>query len=67
MREVEGTVEAIIPRGLFRVRTDSGDDVVATLSPAARRVIVRLLPGERVRVEISSFDPSRGRITAALD
>ncbi|CAG0953188.1 Translation initiation factor IF-1 [Anaerolineae bacterium] len=64
---LEGKVEEALPRGLFAVRCDDGRRVVATLSTAARRVIVKIIPGDRVLVELSAFDPSRGRIKARLD
>ncbi|MCZ7685797.1 MAG: hypothetical protein M5U28_46375 [Sandaracinaceae bacterium] len=48
------------------MRCDDGRKVVATLSTQARRVTVKVLPGDRVSIEISAFDPSRGRITAKL-
>jgi translation initiation factor IF-1 len=61
--ERDGVVESALPRGLFRVETDDGKVVTATLSTAARRVTVKILPGDRVTVELSPIDPSRGRIT----
>jgi translation initiation factor IF-1 len=64
--ELEGLVEEALPRGLYAVRCDDGRKVVATLSTQARRVTVKVLAGDRVRVELSAFDPSRGRITAKL-
>lgn len=64
--ELEGTVEEIIPRGLYAVRLDDGRLVRATLSTAAKRVTVKVLPGDRVLLETSGFDPSRGRIKAKL-
>jgi len=64
--ELEGKVEEALPRGLFAVRGDDGRRVVATLSSAARRVTVKIIPGDRVKVELSPFDPTRGRITARL-
>ena len=62
----EGIVEEALPRGLYAVRCDDGRKVIATLSTAARRVTVKVIPGDRVAIEISAFDPSRGRITARL-
>ncbi len=64
--ELEGIIEEALPRGLYAVRCDDGRKVVATLSTQARRVTVKVLPGDRVSIEISAFDPSRGRITAKL-
>jgi translation initiation factor IF-1 len=65
--ELEGKVEEALPRGLYAVRSDDGRRIVATLSAAARRVTVKVIPGDRVLVELSPFDPTRGRITARLD
>ena len=64
--ELEGTVEEALPRGLYGVRLDDGRSIRATLSTAARRVTVKILEGDRVLVELSAFDPSRGRIKARL-
>lgn len=64
--ELEGIIEEALPRGLYAVRCDDGRRVVATLSTEARRVTVKVLPGDRVSIEISAFDPSRGRIKARL-
>lgn len=64
--ELEGTVEEAVPRGMFAIRCDDGRRVVATLSPAARRTTVKVLPGDRVALTLSPFDPSRGKIVARL-
>lgn len=65
-REVEGTVEESLPKMFFRVRLDDGTEVRAGLTSQAKRVTVKLLPGDRVRVSLSSYDPSRGRILTKL-
>lgn len=54
-------VEAL-PKALFRVRCDDGQIVTASLGGVARQVTVKVIPGDRVVVEISPLDPSRGRI-----
>jgi len=61
-RRVEGVVEEALPRGLYRIRTDDGRAVTATLGAEARRVTVRVMPGDRVMVSLSPYDPTRGRI-----
>lgn len=61
-RELEGTVERALPKGLFRVRCDGGRVVTASLGGVARQVTVKVIPGDRVRLELSAFDPTRGRI-----
>ena len=63
---VEGTVEETLPKSLFRVRLDDGRQVRATLSTQAKRVTVKVLPGDRVELTLSPYDPTRGRITARL-
>lgn len=60
--EVEGSVVEILPNGLFRIVTDDGDAIVAHVSSQLRMNLVRLLPGDRVRVAVSPLDLSRGRI-----
>ncbi|NOY89730.1 MAG: translation initiation factor IF-1 [Deltaproteobacteria bacterium] len=51
-----------MPRGLYRVRLDDGRIVTATIGRELRRVLVRITPGDRVLVEPSEVDPTRGRI-----
>ena len=63
---VDGVIESAEPRGLFRVRTDTGQMLTASISTQAKRVTVKFLPGDRVTVEISAIDTSRGRITKRL-
>ena len=65
-REAEGTIEQALPKLLFRVRLDDGAEVRAALSSQAKRVTVKLLPGDRVRVTLSAYDPTRGRILTKL-
>jgi translation initiation factor IF-1 len=60
---VEGQVTGVLPNGLFRVRLDDGNELLAHMSSSVRLNVVRILPGDRVQVEISPFDLSRGRIT----
>jgi translation initiation factor IF-1 len=61
--EVEGEVVEALPSTMFRVRVDSGHDVLATISGKMRKHYIRILPGDRVKVELSAYDLSRGRIT----
>ena len=60
---VQGVIEATLPGGLYRVRTQGGDALTVSLGTEARRVTVKLTPGDRVTVERSPIDPTRGRIT----
>ena len=61
-----GTIEAVLPRALYRVRLDGGEEITASVSSKARQVTVKLLPGDGVMVEISPYDPTRGRIKERL-
>jgi translation initiation factor IF-1 len=61
---VAGVVEATLPRELYRVRLESGGTVTASVGREAKRVLVKLLPGDHVTLELSPFDPTRARIQA---
>ncbi|MBC7242063.1 MAG: translation initiation factor IF-1 [Anaerolineae bacterium] len=61
--EVEGTVVEALPNTMFRVRLDTGHEVLAYLSGRMRKYYIRVLLGDRVRVEMSPYDLTRGRIT----
>ena len=61
--EVEGTVVEALPATQFRVELDNGHKVLAYLSGKMRRYYIRILLGDRVRVELSPYDLTRGRIT----
>jgi translation initiation factor IF-1 len=60
---VVGRVVEPMPNALYRVELDSGHRIVAHVAPAARLRFLRVIPGDRVRVEVSPLDPGRGRIT----
>ena len=64
--EVEGEVLELLPAASFKVRLDNGNEILAYLSGKMRMNRIRLLPGDRVRVEISPYDLSKGRITYRL-
>jgi translation initiation factor IF-1 len=61
--EVEGEVVEALPSTMFRVQIDGGHGVLATISGKMRKNYIRILPGDRVKVELSAYDLSRGRIT----
>ena len=61
--EVEGTVTEALPNTQFRVELDNGHNVLAHISGKMRMTYIRILPGDRVKVELSPYDLSRGRIT----
>lgn len=60
---MEGTVVEALPATQFKVELDNGHEVLAYLSGKMRRYYIRILLGDRVRVELSPYDLSRGRIT----
>jgi len=62
----EGVVEEKLPQGLFRIRLKDGSKVTASLGGAARQTTVRVIPGDRVLIDVSPIDPTRGRIKARL-
>ena len=59
---VEGTVVEALPNTTFRVALDTGHEVLAYLSGKMRKYYIRVLIGDRVRVELSPYDLERGRI-----
>ncbi|MCS7088515.1 MAG: translation initiation factor IF-1 [Thermoflexales bacterium] len=65
--ELEGEVVETLPGTMFRVRLDNGHEVLATLCGRMRKNYVRVLLGDRVRVELSPYDLTRGRISWRLD
>ncbi|HBG09647.1 MAG: translation initiation factor IF-1 [Limnochordia bacterium] len=61
--EVEGTVIEPLPNAMFRVELENGHKVLAHISGKMRMNFIRILPGDRVTVELSPYDLTRGRIT----
>lgn len=61
--KVEGIVVEALPGTQFRVRLDNGHEILAYLSGKMRKYYIRILLGDRVAVEMSPYDLSRGRIT----
>ena len=61
--EVEGVVRETLPNAMFRVELESGHRVLAHVSGKMRMNFIRILPGDRVKVELSPYDLTRGRIT----
>ncbi|MGH9166990.1 MAG: translation initiation factor IF-1 [Acidimicrobiia bacterium] len=61
--EIEGTVVEPLPNAMFRVELDSGHEVLAHISGKMRMNYIRILPGDRVKLELSAYDLTRGRIT----
>jgi translation initiation factor IF-1 len=59
---VEGVIVEALPNTTFRVRLDSGHEVMAYISGKMRKYYIRILLGDRVRVELSPYDLTKGRI-----
>ena len=64
--EVEGTVLEALSNATFRVEVQGGHQVLARLGGKLRLHYIRILPGDRVKVELSPYDLTRGRITFRL-
>ena len=61
--EVEGVVSEALPNAKFVVRLDNGHEINAHISGKIRKHFIRILPGDKVKLELSPYDLSRGRIT----
>ena len=61
--EMTGEVIEKLPNAMFKVRLENGHEILSTISGKMRKYYIRILPGDRVTVEVSPYDLSRGRIT----
>ncbi len=61
--EVEGTVLEALPNAMFQVELENGHKILAHISGKLRMHFIRILPGDKVTVEISPYDLNKGRIT----
>lgn len=61
--ELEGVVTEPLPNAMFKVKLDNGHSLLAHISGKMRMHFIKILPGDRVKVEVSPYDLSRGRIT----
>nr|YP_010428417.1 translation initiation factor 1 [Dicranostigma leptopodum]USN94280.1 translation initiation factor 1 [Dicranostigma leptopodum] len=61
-----GLITESYPSGMFRVRLDNGDLILGYISGKIRRNFIRILPGDRVKIEVSRYDSTRGRIIDRL-
>lgn len=61
--EVQGTVTETLPNAMFRVQLENGHRILAHISGKMRMHFIRILPGDKVTVELSTYDLARGRIT----
>ena len=62
----EGRVLETLPNANFRVELDSGEEIIAYLSGRMRRFRIRVLPGDRVQIEMTPYDKERGRVVYRL-
>ncbi len=65
--EIEGKVLEVLPGGQFKVELENGYTVTAHVSGKIRMNYIRILPGDSVRLELSPYDLTRGRITYRID
>lgn len=63
MIQLEGTVTESMPNAMFRVKLENDHEIIAHISGKMRKFYIRILPGDRVSVEVSPYDLSKGRIT----
>ena len=61
--KIEGTVKELLPNTMFRVDLENGHEVLAHISGKMRLHFIRILPGDRVTLEMSPYDLTKGRIT----
>jgi len=61
--EIEGVVQEVLPSATFRVELENGHQVLAYLSGKMRKNYIKVLEGDRVKVELSPYDLTRGRVT----
>lgn len=61
--EVDGVVKEPLPNAMFKVTLDNGHEVLAHISGKMRMHFIKILPGDKVKLEISPYDLTRGRIT----
>jgi translation initiation factor IF-1 len=61
--EMEGVIQEALSNGMFKVRLDNGHEVLGHLAGRMRRFRIKVLLGDRIKIELSPYDLSRGRIT----
>ncbi len=61
--EVEGVVSESLPNTLFKVKLENGHEILAHISGKLRMNYIKILPGDKVKVELSPYDLTKGRIT----
>ena len=61
--EVEGTVTEALPNTMFKVQLENGHEILAHISGKLRMNYIKILPGDKVKIELSPYDLTKGRIT----
>ena len=64
--EFEGTILESLPNAMFRVRLENNHEILAHISGKIRKYFIKILPGDKVKVEMTPYDLTRGRITYRL-
>lgn len=64
--EIEGTILEAMPNAMFRVKLENDHEILAHISGKIRKNFIRILPGDKVKVEMTPYDLTRGRITFRL-
>ena len=64
--ELEGTILESLPNAMFRVELENKHEILAHISGKIRKNFIRILPGDKVKIEMTPYDLSRGRITYRL-
>jgi translation initiation factor IF-1 len=64
--EMEGAIQQSLPNAMFTVMLENGHEILAHISGRMRKNFIKILPGDRVKVELSPYDLTRGRITYRL-
>ena len=61
--EIDGEITETLPNAMFKVKLDNGHEVLAHISGKMRMHYIKILPGDKVRLELSPYDLTKGRIT----
>ena len=64
--EIEGTILESMPNAMFRVKLENDHEILAHISGKIRKNFIRILPGDKVKVEMTPYDLTKGRITFRL-
>ena len=64
--EIEGTILESMPNAMFKVKLENGHEILAHISGKIRKNFIRILPGDKVKVEMTPYDLTKGRITFRL-